>query len=97
MSGKQPISIDAKDPEYYAELLKNAEWLKKKLSRLDIRRMPSNEQPCPDIPGIQDIDSPLAWHLQTLLDVLANISLCHRGNVSTMMASLKDDNGTPEI
>jgi hypothetical protein len=95
MSGQQPISIDAKDPEYYAELLNNAEGLKKKLSRLDIRQIPPNE-PCPDIPSIQDVDSPLARRLQTLLDVLADISLCHRGNVSATMASLKDDNGTPE-
>jgi len=95
MPGKQSISIDAKDPEYYAELLKNAELLKKP-SRLDNWRIPSNERPCPDIPGIQDVDSPLARRLQTLLDVLADISLCQRGNVSATMASLKDDNGTPE-
>lgn len=74
--GKQPKSIDANDPEYYAELLRNGpeSW-----------HLPSNERPCPDIPGIQDVDSPLSQRLQTLLDVLADISLCQRGNTSSTM------------
>jgi hypothetical protein len=80
MSGKQLISIDAKDPEYYAELLR-------KTSRLANQCLPSDERP--------DVDSLLDRHL-TLLDVLADISLCQRGNVSATMASLKEDNGTLE-
>ena len=82
MSGKQPISIDEKDSEHYAELLRNT-------SRLANRCLPSDER--------QDVDSPLDRHLPvTLLDVLADISLCQRRNVSATMASLKDDNGTLE-
>jgi hypothetical protein len=89
MSGKQPIFIDANDPEYYAELLSKA-------SRLANRRLPSDERPCPDVLGIQDVNSPLSRRLRTLLDALADISLCQRGNVSATMASIKDDRGTLE-
>jgi len=90
MSGEQPIPTHAKDPEYYAELLKNtfrsADW-----------RSPFDEQPCPDNPGrTLDIDSPLARRIQTLLDVLADISLYQRGNVSATMACLKDNSGALE-
>jgi hypothetical protein len=83
------ISINANDPGYYTELLRNT-------SRLANRRLPSDERPCPDIPGVQNVDGPLAQRLQTLLDVLADISLCQRGNVSATMTSLKDDGGTLE-
>jgi hypothetical protein len=83
------IQIDAKDPEYYAELLI-------KTSRLANRRIPSDERPCSTIPGIQNVDDPLARRLQSLLDALADISLRQRGNVSATMASLKDNGGTLE-
>ena len=89
MSEKQPISIDAKDPEYYTELLtlrntfRPANWC-----------LPSDERPYPDILDIQDVDSPPSRRPQTLLDALADISLCQRGNVSATMASLKVDGGT---
>jgi hypothetical protein len=75
-------SIGTKDPEYYAELF---------------FRLPSDERPCPDIPGIQNVDPLLARHLQTLPDVVADISLSQRGNVSATTASLKDDKGTLEM
>jgi hypothetical protein len=78
----QPVSIGIEDPEYYANLLC-------KTSR-------SVEYPSPDVPGIQDVDDPLARRLQTLLDAVADISLCQRGNVSATVASLKGDNGILE-
>ena len=89
MSGiNEPIFIGT-DPEYYAELLC-------KTPRVANRRLPSDERPCPDVPGIQHLDDPLARRLQTRLDAVANISLCQRGNVSATMAGLKDDKGTLE-
>ena len=81
--------LSPEDPEYYAELF----W---KIPRLANRRLPSDERPCPDVPGIQDIDPPLSRRLQTLLDAVADISLCQRGNVSATMACIKDDNGALE-
>lgn len=48
------------------------------------------------VPGIQDADIALTQRLQTLLDEVANISLCRRGNVSATMTSLKDNAGTLE-
>ena len=52
------------------------------------------ERSCPRIPGIQDVDDTLARRLQTLLDDLAGISLCEKGNVSATTACLKSDKGT---
>jgi hypothetical protein len=86
----QPISVGIEDPEYYAELLRNTH-------RLANRRLPFDEESCSDIPGIQNVDGPLAKRLQTLLDIVADISLCQRGNVSATMASLKDDKGTLQM
>ncbi len=84
MSGiNQPISIGTEDPEYYAEFLR-------KTLRLANRRLPSNEHERSSPVG------PLAQRLQTLLDVVAEISLCQRGNASATMACLKDDKGTLE-
>ena len=60
------------------------------------RRLLSNERPCPDVPSIHDLDSPLAHRLQTLIDVVADISLCQKGNVSATMACLKKDKDTLE-
>jgi len=85
MSGiNEPISIGTEEPEYYAELFC-------KTSRPANRRLPFDEQSCPDVPGIQGVDGPLARRLQTLLDAVAHISLIQRGNVSATMACLKDD------
>ena len=78
--------IDAEDPEYYAELLC-------KIPRPANRRLPSDGRSCPDIPGIQNVDIALSQRLQTLLDAVADISVCQRGNVSATMASLKDSTG----
>ncbi len=90
MSGTdQLISIDAEDPKYYADLLC-------KIHRTTNRRLPSDGQSCPDIPGIQNVDVALTRRLQILLDAIADISLCRRGNVSATMASLKDNAGTLE-
>jgi hypothetical protein len=80
------IFIDREDPEYYAELFS-------KIPRLVDRRLQSS---CPRVPGIQGVDGPLSQRLQTLLDAVADISLCQRGNVSATMASLKDVNGSLE-
>lgn len=86
-----PPLIDANHPEYYAKLLSNGR-------RTEPRRLPPDEQQlCPDMPGIQGNDSALSQRLQTLLDVLADISLYQRGrNVSATMATLTDNHGTLE-
>ena len=87
MSGADQLTlINAEDPEYYAELLC-------KIPRPANRRLPSDGRSCPDIPGIQNVDIALSQRLQTLLDAVANISVCQRGNVSATMASLKDNTG----
>ena len=84
----QPTFIVTEGPEYYAELFC-------KIARLTIWRLPLDvRSPCPDIPGIQNVDGLLSRRLQTLLDAVADISLCQRGKVSATMASLKDDKGT---
>ena len=85
----QLISIGVGDPEYYAELLS-------KIPRPANRRLPSDEPSCPDVPGIQNVDFALSQRLQALLDAVADISLCQRGNVSATMASLKDNTGILE-
>jgi hypothetical protein len=93
MSGiEQPISSGTENPQYYAELFC-------KTFRLGLahRRIPSDEQVCLDVPGsIQGVDHPLTRRLQTLLDTVADISLCERGNVSATTACVKDDKGTLE-
>ena len=89
MSGiNQPnqILIDTEDPEYYAELFC-------KIPRVVNPRVQSS---CPGVPGIQGVDGSLSRRIQTLLDAVADISLCRRGNVSATMACLKDDNGSLE-
>ena len=78
-----PIFIDTEDPEYYAELFC-------KIPRLANWRVQSS---CPDAPGIQGVDDPLS---QILLDAVADISLCRRGNVSATMACVKDNHGSLE-
>jgi hypothetical protein len=86
MSGTdQLISIDAEDPKYYAELLR-------KIPRPANSRLPSDGESG----SIQDVDIALTRRLQTLLDAVADISLCRRGNVSAAMASLKDNADTLE-
>jgi hypothetical protein len=85
----QPTFIVAEGPEYYAELFC-------KIARLANRRLPLDERSCPDTPGIQNVDGLLSRRVQTLLDAVADISLCQRKNVSATMASLKDDKGTLE-
>ncbi len=74
------------DPEYYAELLQ-------KSSRPADRRQPANQQSCGNIPAIQNVDDELSKRLRTLLDVIADISICERGNVSATMASVIRDGG----
>jgi hypothetical protein len=82
MSGiDELISIGIEDPEYYAELLS--------VTPRDVSgRLLSDERPGPDIPGIHD---PIAQRLQTLLDVVAHISLCQKGNVSATLACIRQD------
>jgi hypothetical protein len=85
MSGTDElISIDAEDPKYYADLLC-------KIPRPANRRLLSDERSCLDIFGIRNVDVALSQRLQTVLDTVADISLCRRGNVSATMASLKDN------
>jgi len=81
-------SIGTNNPEYYAELLKN-------ITRSANWRPPSDET-CPNIPGIQGVDGPPARRVQTLLDIVANISLCQQRNVSATMACLRHNKGTLE-
>ena len=84
------IPIDVGDPEYYANLLnmtpRDTNW-----------RLLSNEHPCPDhgVPSIHGIDALLAGRLQTL-DVVADISLCQRRNVSATIACIKKEKDTLE-
>jgi plasmid stabilization system protein ParE len=80
--------VSTEDPEYYAELLREA-------GELENRCLPFDEQfgSC-SVLGIQN--SPLFRRLQPLLDGLANISLCRQGNASATMASLNVDKRTPD-
>ena len=57
-------------------------------------QMPSYQRSCRSIHGIQNIDDELGKRLQTLLDVLANVSICQHGIVSATMASLIRDGGS---
>src|SRR5258708_25753400 len=82
----QPITIGTADPGYYTELLR-------KTTRLANPHLPSDEQPCPNVPSIQHVDDPLTQR-QTLLNTVADISLCQRRNISATMACLKDSGGT---
>jgi hypothetical protein len=87
MSGiNQPISIGPEDAEYYAELFCKTCCKTPKLAYRCL--VPSDERSCP-----QDIDG---RRLQTLLDTVADISLCQQGNLSATMACLRDGNGTLE-
>jgi hypothetical protein len=61
------LSIGTGDPVYYTELLKE-------IPSLVYRRLPSDER------SSQGIDDTLARCLQTLLDDIAGISLCEKGN-----------------
>src|SRR5260370_27772946 len=79
---KQPITFGTEHPEYYAELLR-------KTARPADGHVPYDKQPRPINPGIQAVDGPLSKRLQTLLDVIADISLCRRGNVAASMVCLK--------
>jgi len=90
----ETVPIGPEDPEYYAELLRN-------ISRPANWRLPSHERSCPDIPTIQGADDgpptcQWQWRLQTLLDAVADISLCQQRNVSATMARIMDDKGTLE-
>ena len=79
-------SIGSGDPEYFSELLM-------KTSRIADRRA-QHEQHCPDIPGIHEVDYLLSQRLRSILDVIANISICSESNVSATMADLREDNGS---
>ena len=74
-------------PEYYADMLKIA-------SRST--DLPFDERSCRDMPGLQGVDNLLSQRLQAVLEVLADISLHEKGNVSVTTASLKDNSGTLE-
>jgi hypothetical protein len=78
----QPITFGTEHPEYYAELLR-------KSARPADRHVPSGTQPCSILPGLQSVDGPLSKRIQTLLDVIADISLCRQGNVAASMVCLK--------
>ena len=86
------LSIGPENPAYYTDLLQDT-------ASLVDQRLPSHEQPCPTIPGIQGIqgiDDTLTRRLQTLLDDIASISLCERRNMSATAACLKNSNDTLE-
>ncbi len=80
----EPIIFGTDHPEYYGELLM-------KTARPADRHVPSDKQPCPIISSIppEAIDGPLSQRLQTLLDVIADVSLCRRRNVAASVACLK--------
>jgi hypothetical protein len=80
------IPIDIGDPEYYADLLN--------MTPRDANR----RLLCPDhdVPGIHGVNAPLAGRLPTLLDVVADISLCQKRNVSATMTCIKKDKDTLE-
>ena len=82
MSGIQPTLFTPDDPEFFAELLSKT-----------VRTTDQRQPYCPDVPDIQGVDGALAKRLQTLLDVVADISLCQRQNVSAAMARLGNDSG----
>ncbi len=82
------IAFGTEAPEYYAELFR-------KTARPVDRRVPSDKRPCSNLPGIPLVNGPLSKRLQTLLNVIADISLCRRGNVAASMACLKG-NGSNE-
>jgi len=73
--------IGPENPSYYSDILQNI------TSRVD-RHSPS-QRSCQTIPGIQNIDDTLTRRLQSVLDDIARISLCEKGNVSATMACLK--------
>jgi hypothetical protein len=82
---KEPIFVNTEDPEYYSELLKNAHGL------------PPDERL--RVGSCSDVPLAVNWRLQTLLDIVASISLCQQKNISATMASLKVnevDKGTLE-
>ena len=82
-------SMKPEDPELYAELLS-------KIPRTTNRCQPSDGQSCPNVPGIQKLNFALSQHLQTLLNAIADISLCQQGNITATMASVKDNTSTLE-
>ena len=85
--GSDHIVINTEDPEYYAELFC-------KIPRVANWRVQSS---WPGVPrSTQVADGLISRRLQSLLDAVANISLCRRGNVSATMASLKDHHGSTE-
>ena len=89
MSGiNQPnqIFIGTEEPEYYGELFC-------KIPRLVNRRLQSSS---PGVPRAGIHGGLSSRRLQTVLDAVADISLCQRGNVSATMACLRDDNGSLE-
>ena len=91
MSGiNQLTSIGTEDPEYYAELLRENPGLTS-------WHLPSDGPSCLDVPGIWNVYDPLTQRLQILLDVVADISLCQRGNISATMACLMPDKGSIEM
>lgn len=72
--------IGPENPMYYAVLLKDIQGLVG-------RRLPFDERSC-SCPAI-----PLSRRLQALLDDIASISLCKKGNVSATAVCLKNDKG----
>src|SRR6266849_2996698 len=88
-----------RDPEYYAELLgKTSRPADPPSAPLDVRTVSFigrfDERYCSDVPSIRNVDDALTQRLQTLLGVVADISLCQRQNISATMARLGSDSGT---
>ena len=90
-STSQLVSIGAEDPVFYTEFLR-------KTPGIANQRLPSDERLCPFSrrPRHSGHQDTLARRLQKLLDDIAAISICKKGNVSATTACLKDDKGTLE-
>ena len=88
-SASELLLIGTEDPVYYAELLKEIP------SHID-RRLPFDERSCSRISEVRGVGDTLSRRLQTILDDIATISLCEKGNVSATAASLKNGSGSLE-
>jgi hypothetical protein len=77
-------------PVYYGELL----WLFTGITWLDVPRRIHQPAPCSNLPFPSDLDSGFVKRLQTLLDVLADISVWEKKNLAATSAQLTQAGAT---
>jgi len=83
--------IDPTHPVFYGELL----WLFTGFtSGLDVPRRIHQPAPCPNLPFSSDLDPGFVKRLQTLLDVLADISVWEKKNLAATSAQLTQAGAT---